>query len=212
VNRRAAAWLFPAAVGAFLAGCGSRSGKEAEQGSGPTPAVFRVRFETSKGPFVVEVHRDWSPNGADRFFDLVRLKFYDGARFFRALKDFVVQFGIAGDPSVQAQWRSSVILDDPPKQSNKRGTLTFATSGPNSRTTQLFVNLGDNGRLDARGFTPLGEVVEGMEVFDRIYFGYGEGAPRGAGPEQGRIEQEGNAYLEREFPRLDYIRTARVVR
>ena len=195
----------------FLSACSS-SKKEAETASEPTPPVFRVRFETSKGPFVVEVRREWSPNGADRFHDLVRLRFYDGARFFRALKDFVVQFGIAGDPAVQAQWRSSVILDDPPKQSNKRGTLTFATSGANSRTTQLFVNLGDNARLDSRGFTPLGEVVEGMEVFGRIYFGYGEGAPRGTGPEQGRIEQEGNAYLEREFPRLDFIKTARIVK
>ncbi len=206
MTRRAAA-----VVGLLLSACSPAPKKEAEKKSEPTPSVFRIRFETNKGPFVAEVRREWSPHGADRFYDLVRFRFYDGARFFRALKGFVVQFGIAADPRLEAQWRASVILDDPPKQSNQRGTLTFATSGPNSRTTQVFVSLSDNGRLDSRGFTPFGEVVEGMEVFDRLYFGYGDGPPRGSGPDQEKIETQGNQYLERDFPRLDFIRTARIV-
>ena len=175
------------------------------------PAVFRVRFATSTGDFVVEVHRDWSPLGADRFYNLARSGYFDGVRFFRVIAGFMGQFGIHGDPAVAAQWRGHRIQDDPVKQSNTRGMLSFAMAGPNTRTTQLFINLVDNSRLDASGFSPFGQVVEGMDVVDRLHSGYGEGAPNGRGPDQGRIQGEGNAYLEKDFPRLDYIKTARVV-
>lgn len=174
------------------------------------PDVFRARFETSAGNFVVEVHREWAPRGADRFYNLVRRGFYDDARFFRVIRGFMAQFGISGDPSIQAVWRSAQFRDDPVTQSNLRGYITFATAGPNTRTTQLFINLVDNANLDRSGFAPFGRVVEGMDVVDQIYDGYGEGAPRGNGPEQGRLQLEGNAYLEQEFPKLDYIRMATV--
>jgi peptidyl-prolyl cis-trans isomerase A (cyclophilin A) len=167
--------------------------------------MFRVRFETSRGTFVVEAQRAWSPNGVDRFHQLVSSGFYDNNRFFRVVPGFVVQFGIHGDPSVARQWEQLAIPDDPVVQSNRRGTLTFATAGPNTRTTQLFINFADNLNLDAMGFSPFGRVIEGMDVVDRIHAGYGER------PEQGRIATEGNAYLEREFPELDFIRTARVL-
>lgn len=172
------------------------------------PESFRVRLETSEGNFVVLVRRDWAPNGADRFYNLVRHGFYDGVRFFRVLEGFVAQFGIHGDPDVARAWRDATIPDDPVVATNERGTLTFATAGPNSRTTQLFVNYRDNSQLDAMGFAPIGEVVEGMEVVDRLHAGYGEGAPRGQGPSQTRIQAEGDAYLEAEFPELDRVERA----
>jgi peptidyl-prolyl cis-trans isomerase A (cyclophilin A) len=175
------------------------------------PDVFRVRFETSKGTFVVEVHRAWAPQGADRFYNLVKNGYYDGVRFFRVLEGFVAQFGIHGDPRVNAAWRGKAIPDDPVVESNVRGTLSFAMAGPHTRTTQVFINLGDNARLDGMGFAPFGRVVEGMEVVDALYAGYGEGAPRGAGPNQARIQAEGNAYLDREFPQLDYVTIATLV-
>lgn len=175
------------------------------------PETFRARFETSAGEFTVEVNRAWAPRGADRFYNLVRHGFYDGTRFFRVLDGFVAQFGISGDPAVTRAWEGETIPDDPVERSNERGTLTFATSGPNSRTTQLFINLADNPRLDGMGFAPIGRVVEGMSVVDDLYAGHGEGAPRGEGPAQGRIEAEGNAYLEEEFPELDYIEEAHVM-
>jgi peptidyl-prolyl cis-trans isomerase A (cyclophilin A) len=175
------------------------------------PATYKVNFDTSKGAFVVEVHRDWAPNGADRFYNLVKNGFYDDVRFFRVIPNFMAQFGIHGNPGVMAAWRPAQIKDDPVKQSNKRGTLTFATAGPNTRTTQLFINFGDNAALDKQGFAPIGEVVKGMDVVDKIYSGYGEGAPRGRGPEQGRIQNEGNAYLTKDFPKLDYIKSATIV-
>jgi peptidyl-prolyl cis-trans isomerase A (cyclophilin A) len=175
------------------------------------PADYKVKFDTSKGPFVVEVHRDWAPLGADRFYNLVKNGFFTNARFFRVISGFMVQFGINADPKVSAVWRDANINDDPVKQSNTRGMITFATRGPNTRTTQLFINYADNNRLDSMGFAPFGQVVSGMNVVDALYNGYGEGAPRGAGPEQGRIQSEGNAYLTKEFPKLDYIKTATIV-
>lgn len=176
-----------------------------EAGAPSAPASYRVRFETSAGPFVVEVTRAWAPAGADRLYQLVGERYYDGARFFRVVPGFVVQFGIAGDPAVSARWRDATIPDDPVRQSNARGTLTFATAGPDTRTTQLFINYGDNGRLDAMGFAPLGVVMEGMDVVERIYAGYGER------PDQGLIEAHGTAYLAAQFPQLDSIARATIV-
>ncbi len=177
------------------------------------PESFRARFETTKGDFIVEAHRAWSPNGVDRFYNLVRHGFYDGTRFFRVLDGFVAQFGINGDPLIQARWQNQGILDDPVMEGNLRGRITFAKSGaPNSRTTQLFINYGDaNVRLDEMGFSAFGEVIEGMDVVDALYSEYGEGAPGGAGPSQGRIVAEGNAYLDAEFPNLDYIDRATIL-
>jgi peptidyl-prolyl cis-trans isomerase A (cyclophilin A) len=175
------------------------------------PAVYNAKFDTSKGTFVVEVHRDWAPNGADRFYNLVKNGFYNDVRFFRVLKGFMAQFGINGNPSISAVWRDADIKDDPVKQSNGRGMITFATAGPNTRTTQVFINYGDNAGLDGQGFSPFGKVVSGMEVVDSLYGDYGEGAPRGDGPDQGQIQAEGNAYLEAAFPKLDYVKTATIV-
>jgi peptidyl-prolyl cis-trans isomerase A (cyclophilin A) len=198
-----------------VAACSSpRNERATEQPKKPdkAPDQFRVKFETSKGDFVIEVNRDWAPRGADRFYELVERKFFDDARFFRVVKGFVVQFGINKDPTVTKFWRDMTLVDDPVKQSNKRGTLSFATSGPNTRTTQVFINLADNARLDARGFAPFGRVVEGMDVVSQLYAGYGDSPPMGYyGPDQNKIEAEGNAYLERSFNRLDYIKTARVI-
>jgi peptidyl-prolyl cis-trans isomerase A (cyclophilin A) len=169
-----------------------------------------VKFDTSKGVFVVAVHRDWAPNGADRFYNLVKNGFYDNARFFRVISGFMVQFGISADPKISAVWRQARIKDDPVKQSNGRGLITFATAGPDTRTTQVFINFGDNHGLDRQGFAPFGQVISGMNVVDALYSGYGEGAPGGNGPEQGRTQQEGNAYLISGFPKLDYIKTATI--
>jgi peptidyl-prolyl cis-trans isomerase A (cyclophilin A) len=174
------------------------------------PALYRVDFDTSKGPFVVEVHRDWAPIGADRFYNLVRNGFYDDARFFRVIEGFMVQFGVNGDPRVSAVWREARIKDDPVRISNKRSFVTFATAGPNTRTTQVFINYGDNSNLDSQGFTPFGQVVSGMKVVDSLYSGYGEGAPRGLGPDQGKVQAEGNAYLASKFGNLDYIKKATI--
>jgi peptidyl-prolyl cis-trans isomerase A (cyclophilin A) len=170
------------------------------------PASYRVRFETTRGSFVVAVSRAWAPRGADRFYNLVRSGFYDDVGFFRVVPGFVVQFGLNGDPGVNAAWDSARIADDPVKQTNRRARLTFATAGPGTRTTQLFINLKDNARLDQMGFAPFAEVVSGMEVFDALYAGYREL------PDQGRITQEGNAYLKQGFPRLDFVRKAVIVR
>ena len=173
--------------------------------------MYQAKFDTSKGAFVIEVHRDWAPNGADRFYNLVKNGFYNDVRFFRVLEGFMAQFGINGDPSLSAVWRNANIKDDPVKQSNTRGTVTFATAGPNTRTTQVFINFGDNAGLDGQGFSPFGKVVSGMDVVDSLYGGYGEGAPNGAGPDQGRVQSQGNAYLEKAFPKLDYVKTATIV-
>jgi peptidyl-prolyl cis-trans isomerase A (cyclophilin A) len=175
------------------------------------PAVYKVQFDTSKGPFVVEVHRDWAPVGADRFYNLVKNGFYNDARFFRVVEGFMVQFGVNGDPKVSAAWRNARIKDDPVRISNKRTFVTFATAGPGTRTTQVFINFGDNSNLDGQGFAPFGQVVSGMKVVDSLYNGYGEGAPQGRGPDQGRVQSEGNAYLASAFPNLDYIKKATIV-
>jgi peptidyl-prolyl cis-trans isomerase A (cyclophilin A) len=183
----------------------------ANETSTKAPNVFRARFETSRGPFVVEVHRSWAPKGADRFYQLVQSGFFDNTRFFRVVTGFMVQFGVHGDPAVNAAWEKLPIADDTVAQSNTRGRLTFAMGGPNTRTTQVFINLVDNVQLDAMGFSPLGQVIEGMSAVDSLYGGYGDGPPSGFGPDQGRIMSEGNAYLEREYPKLDFIRTARLL-
>jgi peptidyl-prolyl cis-trans isomerase A (cyclophilin A) len=198
----------------LLFGCSSGREQRSAESKQPAraPDNFEVRFETSKGPFTIKVDRASAPRGADRFYELLQDKFFDEARFFRVVKGFVVQFGIHKDPDVHARWNKLQLVDDPVKQSNKRGYVSYATSGPNTRTTQVFINLADNSRLDARGFAPFGRVTEGMDVVDKLYAGYGDGPPRGYyGPDQTKIEAEGNAYLERSFPRLDYIKTARVV-
>ena len=174
------------------------------------PPVYKAKFDTSKGTFEIQVHRDWAPAGADRFYNLVKNGFFDNTRFFRVVSGFMVQFGLSGDPNVSAQWRQARIHDDQVKQSNTRGMVTFATAGPNTRTTQVFINFGDNNRLDGMGFAPFGQVVSGMNVVDALYSGYGEGAPGGNGPEQGRIQQEGNAYLTKDFAELDYIKKATI--
>jgi len=175
------------------------------QAAAPVPAKFKVTFDTTKGPVVVEVHRDWAPIGADHFYKLVKSGYYDGCRFFRVVPNFIVQFGIAADPAVTRKWKTPAIVDDPVKQHNVRGTLVYATAGPNTRTTQLFINLGDNTRsLDPQGFAPFGEVTLGMALVDGIYQGYGEA------PQQPLIESQGNAYLAPQFPKLDYIRKATI--
>lgn len=174
------------------------------------PDAFKARFTTTKGDFVLQVKREWSPAGADRFYNLVSSGFYDGVKFFRVVDGFMAQFGVHGSPDVSAKWARARIPDDPPKQSNKRGFVSFAMAGPGSRTTQIFINFADNSRLDGMGFAPFAEVVSGMDVVDKLHKGYGEGAPAGNGPSQGRIQTEGNAYLERDFPLLDAVKTARI--
>ncbi len=171
------------------------------------PETYRVQFDTTKGKFTVEVTRSLSPNGADRFYNLVRAGYFTDMAFFRVISGFMCQFGIHGDPKVAARWRGAPIPDDPVKGSNKRGTLTYAMAGPNTRTTQFFINFADNTRLDTMGFSQFGKVVEGMDVVDKINAEYGEGAPRGRGPDQSRIQMEGNAYLKKDFPNLDYIKS-----
>ena len=174
------------------------------------PDSFTVHVITSRGPFDIMAHRDWAPRGADRLYYLARAHFYDGVRFFRVVDNFVAQFGLNGDTAVSRSWRDRRIEDDSVARSNVRGTLSFAAGGKNSRTVQIFINYKDNSRLDILGFAVVAQVVRGMAVADALYQGYGEGAPRGQGPEQDRIQREGNAYLVRDFPRLDFIITARV--
>jgi|SRR5688572_4081473 peptidyl-prolyl cis-trans isomerase A (cyclophilin A) len=168
------------------------------------PATYKVRFDTSAGPVVVTVTRAWAPRGADRFYNLVSNGYFDGARFFRVLPGFMVQFGINGDPAIQRNWMNARIQDDPVTQSNTRGKITFATGGPNSRTSQVFINFGNNAGLDKQGFAPFGEVTTGMDVVDKINAQYREQ------PQQPRIQAEGNAYLNKEFPKLDFIKKATI--
>jgi peptidyl-prolyl cis-trans isomerase A (cyclophilin A) len=175
------------------------------------PDKYKARFDTSAGVFVIEVTREWAPLGADRFYNLVKNGFFDEARFFRAIEGFMVQFGIHADPAVSAVWRNARLNDDPQKQSNRPMYITFAHGGPNTRTTQVFINFNDNSAsLDKLGFPPFGRVVEGEAAVRKIFTGYGEGAPRGKGPEQGRVQMEGNAYLNKEFPKLDYVKKATI--
>ena len=171
------------------------------------PERFRARFDTTKGTFVIEVHREWSPSGADRFYNLVKNGYYDGVKFFRVVPGFVVQWGIHGDPSIATTWLKATITDDVVKESNKRGFVTYAKSGaPNSRSVQLFINLADNSSLDGTGFAPFGRVAEGMDVVDKLYGGYAEGLTK----LQGRIAEEGNAFLEKNYPALDGIKKASI--
>lgn len=167
--------------------------------------TYRVKFETTAGDFIVEVHRDWAPVGAERFHELVKSGFFDECKFFRVVPDFMVQFGICADPAVMDKWRDAKIKDDPVRKSNKRGYMTFATSGENSRTTQVFVNFKANSFLDDKGFAPFGQVVEGMDVVDKINSMYGER------PNQGIIQRKGNAYLNAEFPKLDGVKKATIM-
>ncbi|HTU82318.1 MAG TPA: peptidylprolyl isomerase [Candidatus Acidoferrales bacterium] len=201
----------------LLAACGGGSGNNAASSASPAapsaasapavaeaPSTYRVDFVTSRGSFVVEVDRALAPVGAEHFYQLVKAGYYDGARFYRVVPHFVVQFGAAADPRVTQKW-SAPILDDPVKATNARGTVAFAaTQAPNSRSTHVFINLGNNANLDAMGFAPFGRVVSGMDVVDAIYAGYGER------PDQSQIAARGNAYLQKDFPKLDYIRTARI--
>jgi len=210
-------------AGAFVVGCPKNeeapaksaaeqaaSKPEQKPGSGGAPAQYTVELDTTKGPIVIEVHRDWAPNGADRFYELVQQGYYTDVAFFRVIGGFMAQVGISGDPDLNTKWRERPIEDDPVKASNTRGTVTFATSGPNSRTTQFFINFADNSRLDGMGFAPFGKVKD-MAPVDALYDGYGEGAPRGRGPSQGRMQTEGNEYLRASFPKLDYIKSAKII-
>lgn len=175
------------------------------------PETFKAQFNTTKGKFVIKVTRSLAPHGADRFYNLVRSGYFTNIAFFRVIHGFMCQFGISGNPAVSAQWRTATIPDDPVKGSNMRGTITFATAGPNTRTTQLFINFGNNTFLNSQGFAPFGRVVEGMDVVDKIYSGYGDGPPGGTGPDQRYIQAEGNAYLKKSFPKLDYIKSVTIV-
>jgi peptidyl-prolyl cis-trans isomerase A (cyclophilin A) len=175
------------------------------------PAVYKAKFTTTKGDFVIEVTRAWAPLGADRFYNLVKNGFYTDAAFFRILPGFVAQVGIPAKPEIARVWSQAHIADDPVTQSNLKGFVTFATAGPNTRTTQIFINYADNTGLDGMGFAPFGKIVEGMEVVEGLYADYGEGAPRGNGPDQGRITNEGKVYLDKEFPKLDTIKAAVIV-
>ena len=183
----------------------------AAQASQQAPPTFRVQFETSRGQFVMEANRAWAPRGVDRLYQLVESGFFDNTRFFRVVTGFMVQFGVSGDPAVNQAWEKLSIPDDSVTQSNTRGLVSFAMAGPDTRTTQLFINLVDNRNLDEMGFAPVARVIEGMAVVDSLYAGYGDGPPSGFGPDQMRLMAEGNAYLEREFPKLDFIRRARLV-
>jgi peptidyl-prolyl cis-trans isomerase A (cyclophilin A) len=209
-------WLaVSGAVGLALGGCSSSDeGKKAEAPKAAakiekTPDVFQAVFDTSKGKVVIEVHRDWAPVGVDHFFSLLQTGYYDGNRFFRVTHNYV-QFGINGDPQTNGLWSTARLPDDKVKQSNVKGTLSFAHLGPNTRTTQLFFNMKNNKDLDKQGFAPIGKVVTGMDVVEGFYSAYGDMVPRGQGPDPSKIEVQGNAYLDAKFPRLDYIKKATI--
>lgn len=202
-------FLFHAAPGSAADQGGAELNREKlmnpSQMNETAPDKYQVKFDTTKGEFIVEVTRDWAPNGADRFYNLVKNGYYDNCRFFRVVENFMVQFGINGDPKLNTVWRAARIPDDKTKKSNSRGYITFATAGPNTRTTQVFINFTDNAFLDSQGFSPFGKVTKGMNVVDSIYSKYGEQ------PDQGRIQMEGNAYLEKNFPNLDYVKSATIL-
>lgn len=203
-------------------GCG---GESAEEAAGPppnpllqprsfneqAPEQFMVRLETTKGPVVIQVHRSWAPLGADRFYNLAKAGFFDGMKIHRVLSGFTAEFGIHGDPWVNAAWRQAILADDPVVESNTRGRVSFSKSGPNSRTVQVFINTDDNPELDGRGFSPFGEVVEGLEAVDAFYAEYGDGPPRGEGVYQAMAIAKGDEYFDAEFPLLDTIEKASIV-
>ena len=191
-----------AALVAATAAIGAQEGKAALKDQ--APATYKAAFDTSAGKFVITVHRDWAPKGADRFYNLVKNGFFDDSRFFRVVPNFMVQFGLNGDPAIQTNWQNANITDDPVKQSNKKGYVTFATRGKDTRTTQVFINFKDNGFLDSQGFAPFGEVTSGMDAVEKITSQYGEK------PNQGSIQSQGNAYLKSEFPKLDYVKKATI--
>ncbi|HUQ95368.1 MAG TPA: peptidylprolyl isomerase [Bryobacteraceae bacterium] len=205
--------LCPALISVILSACAPEAAPRKQSEAIKhlsTPDAYRVKLETSKGAMVIEVRKEWSPRAAERFYELVNAHYYDGTRFHRVIRGFVAQFGIHPDPKQGHLWRDLRFPDEPVKLSNKRGTVAFAHSGPHTRAVQVFLNLRDNPTLDKQSFPAFGKVVEGMDVADRLAFLYGELAPRGSGPDGVKAELEGNAYMERQFPRLDYIRTARV--
>lgn len=175
------------------------------------PHVFRVKFETSQGDFVVEATRAWAPHGVDRFHELLRMHYFDEGRFFRVVPGFIAQFGVNRDFKVHDVWRNFFIVDDPPVQKNLRGTLAFAQSGPDTRATEIFINLADNAALDEQRFVPFAKVIQGMDVIDKFYSGYGEMRPEGKYIDPGRVEEEANEYLVQRFPKLDYIKRARFI-
>jgi peptidyl-prolyl cis-trans isomerase A (cyclophilin A) len=175
------------------------------------PETYRVKMETTAGDFIIEVHREWAPLGADRFYNLVKIGYFNDVAFFRVLAGFMAQAGFHGDPAVSQVWLNARIKDDPVKQSNYPGMVTFATGGPNTRSAQIFINYGDNSYLDESGFAPFGKVVEGFESVKELYGGYGEGEPNGKGPAQGKLYRRGNEYLKAEFPELDYITRAAII-
>ncbi len=213
---RLIAFALAAAAAAALAGCSPSTENKREDKSAPAaaqqapvPGVYHVQLDTSKGLVDLEIHRDWAPRGADHFYELVHSGFFDDARFFRVVRDFVVQFGISGDPQTNQLWATAMLPDDPVKEHNVKGALTFAMRGPNTRTTQLFINLADNRKsLDGHGFAPIGKVAAGMDVVESLYSLYGDMPPMGQGPDPNLIQQQGSAYLENHFPRLDFIKKA----
>jgi peptidyl-prolyl cis-trans isomerase A (cyclophilin A) len=210
---------------AFAGGCKAKTDSAAKDSPAPAPAAapavaadpvapdtFQVAMETSKGPVTIEVYRAWAPLGADRFYRLVNEGYFTDVRFFRVLPGFMAQFGMHGDPKINAKWSENKLMDEPVKTSNVRGTLVYAKqSVPNTRSNQFFINFGDNARLDADGFSPIGKVTSGMAAVDKLNGEYGEGPPNGTGPDQGQITDKGNAYLKANFPHLDYIKSATVV-
>ena len=214
--RRIAILATAAAASLALIGCSSSDDStKKESARAPlnerVPDLFHVKLDTSKGMIDIEVHRDWAPAGAAHFFQLVKAGFYDGDRFFRVVRGFVVQFGINGDPQTNAMWANASLPDDPVKQPNVTGTVTYAMRGPDTRSTQLFINLADNRKaLDGQGFAPIGKVVDGMPVVLDLYSSYGDISPMGQGPDPGRLQQQGNDYLDSHFPRLDFIKKATV--
>ena len=215
--RRIAILALSAAASMALVGCSSSDDKKKAESPAASaiketvPEVFHVKLDTSKGMVDIEVHRDWAPVGADHFFHLAKSGFYDGARFFRVVRGFVAQFGINGDPQTNAMWANATLPDDPVKEHNVTGTVTFAARGRNTRSTQLFINLADNRKsLDGQGFAPIGKVVDGMPTVLDLYGFYGDMPPMGQGPDPQRIQQQGNDYLDSHFPRLDFIKKAAV--
>jgi peptidyl-prolyl cis-trans isomerase A (cyclophilin A) len=203
-------------LAALLAGCSTPPATEkkepAKKAEKPKPPEsYRVKLETTKGDIVIEVTRAWSPYGADHFYELVAAGFYDNVKFHRVLKKFIAQFGINGDPNTDRLYANLKIPDDPPKEKNRRGTVAFAKLGPNSRTTEVFINLANNAMLDTTGFTPFGKIVEGMEVADQLAYVYGELQPKGGGPDPTKIHLIGNKYLDSQYPRLDAIKKATIL-